>query len=140
MTLSWTSVAPYAAAYGVTALVMLAVDLVWLGVIAKSLYAQAIGHLMSDEPYLPAALLFYAIFPLGLMIFAVAPVGAPTGWRTALLMGGLFGFFAYATYDLTNLTTLRNWPISLALIDIAWGTFICGVSAAAGRATLDRMA
>lgn len=65
MTLSWASVAPYAVAYVVTAAVMLAVDLVWLGVIAKLLYAQAIGHLMSDKPYLPAALLFYAIFPWG---------------------------------------------------------------------------
>lgn len=140
MTIFGISVAPVAAAYGVTTLVLVVLDLLWLGVVAKAYYTQAIGHLMADKPYLPAALSFYALFPVGLMVFAVVPFGAPGGWRKALLLAALFGFFTYATYDLTNLATLRKWPASLALLDIAWGIFVSMVSAAAGWATLDRMA
>ncbi len=130
----------YFAAYGATAALMLALDAIWLGFIAKPLYQEAIGHLMADPPYLPAALVFYVLFPLGLMIFAVAPNGVTTSWDKTLLMAGLFGLLAYATYDLTNLATLRNWPASLAVIDMAWGTFISVAAAAAGKAALDHIA
>lgn len=130
----------YLAAYGAALAVMLALDLLWLGFIAKPLYQEAIGHLMADKLYLPAAIVFYGLFPLGLMIFAVAPNGAATTWGKTLLMAGLFGLFTYATYDLSNLATLRNWPASLAVIDMAWGTFISLTSAAAGKAALDHVA
>jgi len=127
----WT----YAAVFGV----MLALDLVWLGVIAKPMYQQAIGHLMAERPDLRVAFLFYAVYALGLTIFAVWPHAATPGLRMAAVMGALFGFFAYATYDLTNLATLRNWPVGIALIDMAWGTTVSAISAAAGKWALDRL-
>jgi uncharacterized membrane protein len=123
----------FAAAYAGTLLAMTALDLVWLGLIAKPLYAQGIGHLMAPTPNVPVAVLFYALYALGLVIFAVAPQFAGPGWMKTFAMAALFGFFAYATYDLTNLATLRDWPPRLALIDIAWGTVVSGVSALGGR-------
>ena len=128
----------YFAAYGVTAFVLIAIDLVWLGLIAKPLYQSGIGHLMADKPNIVIALGFYLLYALGLMVFAVTPEQSALGWSRALMVGALFGFFAYATYDLTNLSTLRDWPLSLALMDIAWGTLVSGVSSAAGKLALDR--
>lgn len=123
----------YFAAYAAAAAVMIAIDLLWLGVIAKPLYRDGIGHLMSDTPNIPAALLFYLMFPVGLMIFAVVPNAASAEWSKTLVAGALFGLFTYATYDLTNLATLKGWPIGLAALDIAWGTMVSSVSALAGR-------
>ncbi len=111
---------------------MVAIDLVWLGLIAKPIYQQGIGHLMAAEPKLVAGALFYLLYPVGLMVFAVMP-GSTLAWTDTALKAALFGFFAYATYDLTNLATLKNWPTSLALIDMAWGTAVSAVAALAGR-------
>ena len=130
----------YFVAYAATAIVMIAIDLLWLGVIAKPLYQQGIGHLMAERPNIPIAVLFYVIFPIGLMIFAVLPHAAAAGWGKTLIAGALFGFFAYATYDLTNQATLKGWPIGLSVIDVIWGTFVSSVAAAAGKAALDRFA
>lgn len=123
------------AAYVATALAMLVLDALWLGLIAAPLYQQGIGHLMAPQPRLGVAALFYLLYPLGIVIFAVAarPAGA---WRPTLLAGALFGFFAYATYDLTNLATLKGWPLGLSLIDMAWGTVVSTASAAGGKAAL----
>ena len=137
----------YLAAYGATALVMLALDVVWLGVIAKSLYRDGIGHLMADPPNLVAGGVFYLLYPVGVLLFAVAPAtlsgelaAGPVGpWSRAVLAGALFGFFCYATYDLSNLATLRGWPLRLVLVDIAWGTALTAAAAAAGRWALGRM-
>jgi uncharacterized membrane protein len=138
----------YLAAYGATAVVMLALDIAWLGFIAKSFYREAIGHLMADPPNLVAAVVFYLLYPAGVMLFAVAPA-AWTGvlaastdipWSRAVLAGALFGFFAYATYDLTNLATLRGWPWRLVLVDIAWGAALTAAAAAAGHWALERTA
>jgi uncharacterized membrane protein len=137
----------YLAAYGATAVVMLALDIAWLGFIAKSFYRDAIGHLMADPPNLVAAVVFYLLYPAGVMLFAVVPaawsglLAASTDipWLRAVLAGALFGFFAYATYDLTNLATLRGWPWRLALVDIAWGTALTAAAAAAGHWALGRM-
>lgn len=131
----------YLAAYGATVAVMLALDVLWLGVIAKTFYRDGIGHLMADPPNLAAGGVFYLLYPVGVLLFAVAPsawsggLAAPTEvpWSRAVWAGALFGFFAYATYDLTNLATLRGWPWRLALLDIAWGTTLTAASAAAGR-------
>lgn len=123
----------YFAAYAATAVVMIAIDLVWLGVIAKPLYRDGIGHLMTESPNIPAAVLFYLMFPVGLMIFAVVPTAGSPEWTTTLIAGALFGLFTYATYDLTNLATLKGWPIWLAALDIAWGTLVSAVAASAGR-------
>jgi uncharacterized membrane protein len=119
-------------AYAATACVMIVLDLIWLGIIAKPLYQNGIGHLMAGSPRIVPAALFYLLFPLGLVLFAVLPQSATGVWTNALLWGGLFGFFAYATYDLTNLATLKNWPLPLALIDMAWGTTVSGVASTAG--------
>jgi uncharacterized membrane protein len=123
----------YFLAYVATAAAMLAIDMLWLGVIAKPLYQQGIGHLMADRPNIPVAVLFYAVFPIGLMVFAVAPGGISTTWGKTLLAGAMFGFFAYATYDLTNLATLKDWPVGLSIVDTLWGTGVSAVAAAAGR-------
>ena len=123
----------YFAAYAAAAAVMIAIDLLWLGVIAKPLYRDGIGHLMSDTPNIPAAVLFYLMFPVGLMIFAVVPNAGSPEWTKTLVAGALFGLFTYATYDLTNLATLKGWPIGLAALDVAWGTLVSSVSALTGR-------
>jgi len=125
--------------YAAVLSVMVVLDLLWLGVVAKPLYQQAIGHLMAEKPVIPVALLFYALYALGLTVFGVWPHADTPGWRNALMMGALFGFFAYATYDLTNLSTLKGWPVGIALIDMAWGTAVSGVSALAGKLALDRL-
>jgi uncharacterized membrane protein len=130
----------YIAAYFATAVVMIALDILWLGVIAKPLYQQGIGHLMADKPIIWAAVLFYVIYAGGLMMFAVAPNGSSTAWGKTLLTAALFGFVAYATYDLSNLATLKNWPVGMTLLDMAWGSAISALSAAGGKAAWDRLA
>ncbi len=133
----------YVFAYLAAALVMVALDVLWLGLIAKPFYARGIGHLMADKPNFIAATLFYLMFAVGIVYFAIAPnlntVGW-LGWRQTLIDAALFGFFAYATYDLTNLATLRDWPLSVALMDMAWGTLASFAAAAAGRFTLEWVA
>jgi uncharacterized membrane protein len=126
----------YLAAYGATLVVMVALDLLWLGVIAKPIYAKGIGHLMAERPNISVAVVFYALFALGLVIFAVMPHASAGGWTKAMVMGALFGFFAYATYDLTNLATLKNWPLGVSLLDMAWGTLVSALAAAAGKVAL----
>ena len=125
-------------AYAGTMIVMVGLDLLWLGVIAKSIYQQGIGHLMADKPNVPVAVLFYVLFGLGLVLFAVLPAGPVPGWGKTVGMAALLGFFAYATYDLTNLATLKQWPVGLSLIDMAWGTCVSAAVDAGGKALADR--
>jgi uncharacterized membrane protein len=127
----------YIAGYLAVALVLVALDMLWLGVIAKSTYQQAIGHLMAEQPKVLAAVVFYAVYSAGLLIFVMTPWADDPAWLRTLLMGALFGFFNYATYDLSNLATLRNWPIGLTLLDMAWGSVLSGVSAGAGKAAMN---
>lgn len=124
------------AAYLAAVAVMLLLDLLWLGFIARPLYLRGIGHLMAETPVLWAAALFYAVYGLGLLRFAIAvPTRQPAsaGVGRAARDGACFGFVAYATYDLTNLATLQQWPVMLAFIDMAWGTVASAAAAAAGR-------
>jgi len=130
----------YLAAYLAVAAVVVILDLVWLGMIARPMYVQGIGHLMAERPNIPVAALFYAVHALGIIVFAVVPQDANAGLRQTLVAGTLFGFFTYATYDLTNLATLRNWPVLIAVVDITWGSMVSGVAAGAGRLVLDRFA
>ncbi len=125
--------------YLATLAVFVAIDLVWLGVVAKDHYRAGIGHLMGDGFNIPAAIAFYLIYIAGIMMFAVLPVAQSGDWTRAALLGAAFGFFAYATYDLTNLTTLKNWPLGLALADMAWGSFITALAASAGYAVYARL-
>ncbi len=128
------------AAYAGTMVVMVGLDLLWLGVVARPWYLQGMGHLMADEPKIAAAVLFYALFGLGLVVFAVLPAGPAPGWGRTVAMAALFGFFAYATYDLTNLSTLKQWPIGLSVLDIAWGACVSAAAAAGGKALMDGLA
>jgi uncharacterized membrane protein len=130
----------YLAAYAAAALVMVALDAVWLGLVAKTYYQQGIGHLMAENPRVLVAALFYALFVVGLVIFVVAPGGQTGTWQSTLLRGVMFGFITYATYDLTNLATLKDWPIGLSLMDMAWGATVSAAAGAAGKFGFDRFA
>ncbi len=121
------------ASYSATFAVMLVIDMIWLGVIAMPWYQAGIGHLMAPSPNLIAAALFYVMFPVGLMFFAVVPQSATSGLFKSALWGAAFGFFTYSTYDLTNLATLKDYPLGLAFLDIAWGTLVSAVAAMAGK-------
>lgn len=118
--------------YVISIVVFFLIDMVWLGLIAKNLYAVQLGHLMSPKVNWLAAVLFYALFIAGLVFFVVEPAVAKDSLQYAVLAGAFFGLISYATYDLTNLATLKDWPVSITLIDLAWGMFLNGaVSGAA---------
>ena len=101
--------------------VFLAIDMVWLIFVAKNFYAQQIGFLMKTEINWTAAIIFYLIFIVGLVVFVIAPALEKNSWSHALIYGALFGLVAYATYDLTNLATMKNWPLIITIVDLAWG-------------------
>lgn len=118
--------------YLISIVVFFLIDMVWLGFIAKNLYAAQLGHLMSPKVNWIAAFIFYAMFIAGLVFFVVEPAVAKGSLQYAVLAGAFFGLICYATYDLTNLATLKDWPVSVTLIDLAWGTFLnASVSGAA---------
>lgn len=121
----------FALQYGSAVVIFVIADLIWLGVVAKSFYRRELATLIADDFNLWAATAFYLMYPIGVVVFAVSPSLAAGTWVDALLMGGLLGFFAYATYDLTNLATLRGWPLRLSIVDMAWGTFLTASVAAA---------
>jgi uncharacterized membrane protein len=111
--------------YLLTVPVFFAIDMIWLGYAARNFYKEQLQALLSPQVNWTAALLFYCIYIAGILFFAVRP-GLETGsLAKACLLGALFGFFTYATYDLTNLATLRGWPILVTVVDIAWGTVLC---------------
>lgn len=114
--------------YAITFVVFLILDSVWLGVISPGLYQKYIGHLLAEEVNWPAAAIFYLLFIAGLVFFAVKPSLQHDSWKKALKNGAFFGLVCYATYDLTNQATMRDWPIMITVIDLLWGTFICGIS------------
>jgi len=105
----------FAVAFGV----FLVIDLVWLGVVARKFYKQQLGYLMAEKVNWVAAIIFYVIYIAGLTYFVL--LNANT-WTDALLNGALLGFLGYATYDLTNLSTLKGWPLKITLVDLVWGT------------------
>ncbi|MEC8677790.1 MAG: DUF2177 family protein [Candidatus Margulisiibacteriota bacterium] len=104
--------------------VFLAIDLLWLGIIARKLYVHHMGHLLRTPPNWPVAFLFYALFVIGIMIFAILPAYEQKNIVYALKWGSLFGFFTYMTYDLTNWAVLKDWPSGIVVIDILWGTIL----------------
>jgi len=121
-------------AYLATLAVFAAIDAVWLTHAADLLYRPVIGSLLAPEPRIAPAIIFYLLYIVGLVYFAVMPGLAGGGWRAALLKGALFGLFAYATYDLTNQATLAIWSTRITIIDMIWGTFVSGSGAAGGYA------
>ena len=122
----------FATAYAATFIVFCGLDFLWLGFVAKGYYQSQVGTLLLEKPNLPVAALFYILYIVGVLIFAVLPALEAGQWSRALFYGALFGFFAYATYDLTNLATLKGWSPGLALLDLAWGAVVTGISATAG--------
>lgn len=104
--------------------VFLAIDMVWLGLVAKNFYAKEIGFLMKTEVNWLAAGLFYLIFIAGLVFLVILPAWEKGSWGQALWTGALFGLVAYATYDLTNLATLKDWPLAVTVADLIWGTVL----------------
>lgn len=102
----------------------LIIDLLWLGIIAKKFYRKHLGFLMSDDVNWFAAIIFYLIFIAGIVLFVVNPALEADSFRHALVYGALFGFVSYSTYDLTNLATLKNWPILITIVDLIWGTVL----------------
>ena len=126
----------YLGVYLAVFLTMFVIDMIWLRIIAVQWYADAMGPLLTDSPNLYAAAAFYLMFPVGLLIFAVIPSADATLLK-AVTLGALFGLFAYATYDLTALAVIKNWPLGLTFLDMAWGTMVSGISAGVGKLTLD---
>jgi uncharacterized membrane protein len=106
--------------------VFLALDMAWLGLVAKNFYAKRIGFLMKTDINWTAAILFYVLFTIGLVLFVIMPAVGKNSWVHALSFGALFGLIAYATYDLTNLATLKDWPLIVTMADLAWGTVLAG--------------
>lgn len=117
--------------YLLTIPVFFGIDMIWLGFVARGFYRNNLGHLLRPDVNWTAAVIFYLLYILGILIFAVMPALEKNSLRQAVILGGLFGFFAYATYDLTNLATLKDWPGNVVLVDIAWGVVLTASVAAA---------
>lgn len=127
--------------YLLTAAVFFAVDLVWLGTVADAFYQRHLGHLLADRVNWTAAVLFYAVYIAGIVVFVLAPaLRERSPVRKVAVTGGLLGLLCYATFDLTNLALIRDWPAVVAAVDIAWGTFLTGTVAAVTYAILRRVA
>jgi uncharacterized membrane protein len=116
------------------------IDMIWLGLVAKNFYRHQLGSMLSPKVNWPAAILFYLLFIAGLLVFVVSPAlirGLPL---QALLFGALFGLICYATYDLSNMATLKGWPLVVTVVDLVWGTVLGGavsfLSAVIGRTWL----
>ena len=108
--------------YAIALPVFFAIDMAWLGLVAKNFYREQIGHLLKPDVNWTAAIAFYLLFLAGLVAFVIAPAVESKQWTHALAMGAFFGLVSYATYDLTNLAVAKDWPLTLTLVDMAWGT------------------
>ena len=106
-----------------------ACDFVWLGFVASDFYASRLNGLLLDEPRITAAIVFYPLYVVGLLVFCVGPAQAARSWRRAALRAALFGLIAYSTYDLSNLATLRGWSVAVTLVDVAWGMIVSSITA-----------
>ncbi|SRR6056297_134040 len=106
----------------ITFIVFMTIDLIWLGVVAKKLYNKYLGYIMAKNINWLAAVIFYIIFVIGMLIFVIQPALAKDSMQHIILYGMAYGFITYATYDLTNLATLKDWPIEITIIDLIWGT------------------
>jgi uncharacterized membrane protein len=119
-------------AYLLTFAVFFVIDMAWLGFIAKDFYRKHLDGFLSDQVNWPAAFIFYLLFIVGVFTFAILPAVEKDSVRSAMILGGLFGFFTYATYDFTNLATLKNWPILVVAVDVVWGIVLTGIVSTAG--------
>ena len=110
--------------YAIALPIFFAIDMMWLGVVAKNFYRSQIGTLMKSNPNWTAAIIFYLIFIVGLVVFVITPAVEKGSWTHALLFGALFGFVCYATYDLTNLAVAKDWTLLVTVVDLAWGAVL----------------
>lgn len=120
-------------------IVFFAIDMIWLGVIAKNVYRKFLGGFMTDSVKWGPAVVFYLLFIVGILIFAVLPAVEKDSFAKAVLLGALFGLFTYATYDLTNLATLKGWPLGIVFIDILWGMCLSGIVSTSGYLIAKRL-
>ena len=118
--------------YIVTILVFFALDMAWLGLIAKDLYQKYLGPLLSEKVNWLAAIAFYLIFIVGIFIFVIYPSVEKQSVQRAMILGAVFGFITYATYDLTNYATLKGFPLTIVFIDLVWGAVITSLVSLAG--------
>jgi uncharacterized membrane protein len=112
--------------YLLTLAIFFFIDMIWLGLVAKNFYRQHLGGMLSPKVNWTAAILFYLLFVAGLLLFVISPALGQGGTLQALWRGAFFGLIAYATYDLTNLATLKNWPLLVTVVDLAWGAVLGG--------------
>lgn len=125
--------------YAITAVIFFAIDILWLGVIAKNFYNRQLAHFFRERVNWPAAIIFYLIYILGILIFAILPGIKSASFSRTVVLGVLYGLFTYATYDLTNLATLKDWPKAIVVVDILWGMLLCGLVSAGGFLVATRM-
>ncbi len=130
---------PWIAAYVASAVSFLALDALWLGVVAQKMYQREFGPMLLDKPNMGAAVAFYALYIVGVVFFAVKPALEAGSWTRAVISGALFGLIAYATYDLTNLATLKGFPVKVVAPDLAWGMVVTTVAALAGYLAASRV-
>ena len=111
----------YVKLYFCTLIAFFAIDMVWLGLVARGFYQKQLGHLLRPNPNWTAAIVFYLLFVAGLLVFVVVPCLQSGSTKKVLILGALFGLITYATYDLTNLATVKDWPLSVTAVDMLWG-------------------
>jgi uncharacterized membrane protein len=124
--LSWIKV------YGLTLVVFLALDVAWISTVVSGLYQKHLGHLLGAKPLLLPALLFYCVYVVGILVFAVQPGLDAGSLRRAVALGAFLGFLAYATFDLTSMSVFRDFPVTVVVTDLLWGTVFTASVAAAG--------
>ena len=126
-------------AYAAAAVTMLGMDAIWLSISADLLYRPLLGDIMLPGFRLVPAILFYVLYVVGIVIFAIKPALVTGRWSGAAGKGALLGFFCYATYDLTNQATLKTWPATVMIVDMGWGTFLTACTATVGYLTASRL-
>lgn len=112
--------------YGLCTVIFFAIDMLWLGFFARSFYKKNLGFILSDNVNWTAAVIFYLIYIGGILFFSVLPALKDQSWQTALLNGAILGGLCYATYDLTNMATISQWPLIVVIVDIIWGIVLTG--------------
>ncbi|MBL8584620.1 MAG: DUF2177 family protein [Rhizobiaceae bacterium] len=122
----------YVVAYGATLVIFLAIDAVWLTTMSQRLYRAYLADVLAPTVNPAPAVLFYLVYVAGIVIFAITPALAGGKWTTAAGYGALFGFFAYATYDLTNHATIKGWPAVITIADLGWGSLLTAIAATGG--------
>jgi uncharacterized membrane protein len=116
----------YLKIYLVTLVTFFTIDLLWIGIVANKLYKKYLGFVLAENPNWTAAMIFYLLYILGMVFFVIHPALEKQSWKDALYVGMFFGLITYATYDLTNLATLKNWPVTITIIDLIWGVVLSG--------------